>query len=86
MSRGTFYNHIFRKADRSKYLEEQQALMLQVKQIFDDSEQRYKAKKIQIVLAKDGVCMGKERIQKIMNELGLVGGIRENAVNANLKL
>ena len=53
MSRGTFYNHIFRKADRSKYLEEQQALMLQVKQIFDDSEQRYEAKKIQIALAGD---------------------------------
>ena len=30
VSRGTFYNHIFRKADRTKYLQEQQALMLQV--------------------------------------------------------
>lgn len=40
ISRGTFYNHIFRKADRTKYLEEQQALMLQVQQVFDDSKQR----------------------------------------------
>ncbi|MEI3100935.1 MAG: helix-turn-helix domain-containing protein [Oscillospiraceae bacterium] len=33
VSRGTFYNHIFRKADRTKHLEEQRQLMLQVQQI-----------------------------------------------------
>ena len=78
VSRGTFYNHIFRKADCTKYLEEQQALMLQVQQIFDDSKQRYGAEKIRIVLAENGIRVGKERIRKIMNELGLVS-IRENA-------
>lgn len=41
VSRGTFYNHIFRRVDRSKYEEEKTQLMLKVKQIFDDSEQRY---------------------------------------------
>ena len=40
VSRGTFYNHIFRRADRSKYESEKAQLMLKVKQIFDDSEQR----------------------------------------------
>ncbi len=78
VSRGTFYNHIFRKADRTKYLEEQQSLMLQVQQIFDDSKQRYGAEKIRIILAENGIHVGKERIRKIMNELGLVS-IRENA-------
>lgn len=78
VSRGTFYNHIFRKADRTKYLQEQQALMLQVQQIFDDSQQRYGAEKIRITLAENGIRVGKERIRKIMNELGLVS-IRENA-------
>lgn len=77
VSRGTFYNHIFRKANRTKYLEEQ-TLMLQVKQIFDDSKQRYGAEKIRVVLAENGIRVGKERIRKIMNELGLVS-IRENA-------
>ena len=47
VSRGTFYNHIFRRADRSKYESEKAQLMLKVKQIFDDSEQRYGADKIQ---------------------------------------
>ena len=78
VSRGTFYNHIFRKADHTKYIEEQQALMLQVQQIFDDSKQRYGAEKIRVVLAENGIRVGNERIRKIMNELGLVS-IRENA-------
>ncbi len=78
VARGTFYNHIFRKTDRTKYTEEQQALMLQVKQIFDDSKQRYGAEKIRVTLAENGIRVGKERIRKIMNELGLVS-IRENA-------
>ncbi len=78
VARGTFYNHIFRKSDRTKYIEEQQALMLQVKQIFDDSKQRYGAEKIRITLAENGIKVGKKRILAIMNELGLVS-IRENA-------
>lgn len=52
--------------------------MLQVQQIFDDSKQRYGAEKIRITLAEIGIRVGKERIRKIMNELGLVS-IRENA-------
>lgn len=59
-------------------MEEQQALMLQVKQIFDDSKQRYGAEKIWVTLAENGIHVGKERIRKIMNELGLMS-IRENA-------
>lgn len=45
VARGTFYNHIFRRADRSKYEDEQAQLMLRVKQVFDDSEQRYGSEK-----------------------------------------
>lgn len=78
VSRGAFYNHIFRKADRSKYLEEQRQLMLQVQQVFDDSKQRYGAEKIRVVLAESGIHVGKERVRKIMKELNLVS-IRENA-------
>lgn len=78
VSRGTFYNHIFRKADRTKYLEEQQALMLQVQRVFDDSKQRYGAEKIRAVLAENGIKAGKKRIRAIMQELGLES-VRENA-------
>lgn len=78
VSRGTFYNHIFRKADRTKYLEEQQALKLHIQQIFDDSKQRYGAEKIRVTLAESGIKVGTKRIRSIMQELGLES-IRENA-------
>lgn len=71
VARGTFYNHIFRKADRSQYQEEQAQLMLKVKQVFDDSEQRFGAEKIRIVLAESGIRVGKKRISAIMQKLGL---------------
>lgn len=78
VARGTFYNHIFRKADRTKYLQEQQALMLQVQQIFDDSKQRYGAEKIRITLLESGISVSSKRIRAIMKALGLES-IRENA-------
>lgn len=78
VARGTFYNHIFRRADRSKYEEEQAQLMLQVQQIFDNSQQRFGAEKIRIILAENGIHVGKKRIRGIMQELGLES-IRENA-------
>lgn len=78
ISRGTFYNHIFRRADRTEYLQKQQELMMQVQQIFDDSRQRFGAEKIRVILAENGICVGKKRIRQIMQELGLTS-IRENA-------
>ena len=61
VSRGTFYNHIFRRVDRSKYEEEKAQLMLKIKQIFDDSEQRYGANKIRTVLVKNGMHVSTKR-------------------------
>ena len=66
VSRGTFYNHIFRRADRSKYESEKAQLMLKVKQIFDDSEQRYGADKIHTVLAENGLRISTKRVLPIM--------------------
>ena len=66
VARGTFYNHIFRRADRSKYQEERQALMLRVQQIFDDSNQRFGAEKIRVILSDSGIHVGKKRIREIM--------------------
>ncbi|MBE7048183.1 MAG: IS3 family transposase [Ruminococcaceae bacterium] len=71
VDRGTFYNHIFREVDRSKYLEEQSQLMLKVQQIFEDAQQRYGAAKICAVLAQNGINVGKRRVKSIMDELGL---------------
>lgn len=71
VARGTFYNHIFRRADRSGREKERAELMLKIQQIFDDSAQRYGAEKIRIVLANSGIHVGKRRIAAIMKELDL---------------
>ena len=53
-------------------------LMLQVQQIFDESQQRFGAEKIRIILAENGIHVGKKRIRGILQELGLES-VRENA-------
>lgn len=70
-ARGTFYNHIFRRAEPTMREQEQLQLMQLVKQAFDDSSQRYGAEKIRIVLANTGIHTSKKRISAIMRELNL---------------
>ena len=71
VARGTFYNHIFRRADRSQRDQEQAQLMRLVQRAFDDSGQRYGAEKIRITLAEGGVRVSTKRIAAIMQELDL---------------
>lgn len=78
VARGTFYNHIFRRADRSKYEGEQLELMIKIQQIFDDSSQRYGAEKIRVILVESGIRTSAKRVSAIMQELGLKS-IRTNA-------
>lgn len=84
VSRGTFYNHIFRKADQTHRLREQAELLLQVQQAFDDSGQRFGAEKIRIVLAESGIHISKKRISSIMQELNLQS-VRSDAKKEYMK-
>lgn len=71
VARGTFYNHIFRRADCSKRDQEQARLMRLVQQVFDDSAQRFGAEKIRIALTESGIRVSTKRIAAIMQELDL---------------
>lgn len=71
VARGTFYNHIFRRADKSAREEANRQLMQQIQQIFDEHQQRFGAEKIRTVLAQNGVHVGARRISAIMRELDL---------------
>ena len=71
VARGTFYNHIFRRADRSKRDQEQARLMRLVQQVFDDSAQRFGAEKIRVALTESGIRASTKRIAAIMQELDL---------------
>ena len=78
VARGTFYNHIFRRADRSEREKEREELMIKVQQIFDESQQRFGAEKIRTVLVQNGIHVSAKRISSIMQELDL-RSVRNNA-------
>ncbi|RGQ35891.1 IS3 family transposase [[Clostridium] leptum] len=84
VARGTFYNHIFRRANRTEYLKKQTELMLLVQQIFDENDQRFGAEKIRIILAEHGFRVGTKNVSKIMQELDL-HSIRSDAKRSYLK-
>lgn len=64
VSQGTFYNHIFRRADLTAYFQVWQALMLHVKQILEDSKQQYEPKRIRAVLPEKGELPKEASVQK----------------------
>lgn len=71
VARGTFYNHIFRRADTAAKLEEETKLMLLIQQIFNDSGQRFGAGKIRVKLLEAGVHVSTKRISELMRRLEL---------------
>lgn len=85
VARGSFYTDIFRRADPQKYQGEKMQLMLNIKQIFDHSGQRYGAGKIRAVLAGTGQQVSTKRVSSIMQELGLQS-VRTDAKKFYIKL
>ena len=85
VARGTFYNHIFRRADRTAKLEEDAKLMLLIQQIFNGSGQRFGAGKIRVKLLKVGVHVSAKRISALMRRLDL-HSVRPDAKKQWLKI
>lgn len=71
VARGTFYNHIFRRADTQLKDERELIIKQAVNQIFMDSSQRYGADRIMKVLGTTGIYVTKKHVLEIMDELGL---------------
>ena len=71
VSRGTFYNHIFRRKKVTYYDIRREEIREQVKLIFDESKQRFGAKKIYAVLAERGVKTSASYVAGLMQEMGL---------------
>lgn len=69
--RGTFYNHIRRRADRSQREAENEQIKLKIRTIFNKSKQTYGAEKIRAALLKDGIHISSKRISAFMKEMGL---------------
>jgi transposase InsO family protein/transposase-like protein len=72
VARGTFYNHIFRnKKDEGSYQVRRAMLSEKIKEVFDESNQIYVAKKIRAVLQAKGVNTTDKMVAELMNEMDL---------------
>ncbi len=81
VSRGTFYNHIFRnKRDNTWYAKRREELRLQIQEIYDDSKQIFGAQKIAAVLRNKGIKTSEHLVRELMQDMGLAS-IRQSAKN-----
>ena len=70
--RGTFYNHILRnKKENKSYQFRRTELSEQIRQIYDESDQIYGAKKISAVLKSRGVAVSDKMVSELMQEMNL---------------
>ena len=78
--RGTYYNHIDRnKRDKTWYTQRREELRVEIKQIYDDSNQIFGAKNICAVLKDRGYSITKEMVAEPMRDLGLCS-IRQDEI------
>lgn len=81
VSRGTFYNHIFRNnRDNTWYAKRREELRLQIQEIYDDSKQIFGAQKIAAVLRNKGIKTSEHLVRELMQDMGLAS-IRQSAKN-----
>lgn len=79
MSRGTFYNHIFRnKRDNTWYAKHREILREEIKRVYEESNQVFGAGKITAVLKEHGYNTSLETFRRLMSDVGLVS-IRQRA-------
>ena len=71
VSRGTFYNHIFRRKDVTSYDKRREEIREQVRIVFEESKQRYGAKKVCAVLADRGIRTSSKYVTELMREMDM---------------
>lgn len=72
VSRGTFYNHIFRnKKGDTLAAKRRSELKTQIQSIYDDSGQIYGSGKITAILQNQGVKTSQKYVSQLMKELGI---------------
>jgi len=71
VSRGTFYNHIFRRQKVTKYDIHREKIREQVKSVFDEYKQRFGSRKIAAILEDRGIRTSPKYVAELMREMGL---------------
>lgn len=68
ISRGSYYNYIFKKHKGCKRSRENEILLQKIKLLFMKSKSRYGSPRITAALKTDGITVGKNRVARIMRE------------------
>ena len=71
VSRGTFYNHVFRRKKTPWYDTRREDLRVQVRTIFEENKQRFGSQKINAILAERGIKSSPKYVAELMREMGL---------------
>ena len=71
VSRGTFYNHIFRRKEVTAYDKRRAEMKEHIQAAFDESQQRFGANKIAVVLSEQGIHTSPKYVAELMREMGL---------------
>ena len=71
VSRGTFYNHIFRRKEVTAYDKRKSEMRKHIKAVFDENRQRFGANKIAAVLSTQGISTSSKYVRELMQEMGL---------------
>lgn len=71
VSRGTFYNHIFRRKEITAYDKRRAEMKEHIKAVFDESHQRFGANKISAILSGQGISTSPKYVRELMQEMGL---------------
>ncbi|MFV0485443.1 MAG: IS3 family transposase [Candidatus Saccharimonadales bacterium] len=70
--RGTFYNHMLRnKRDDTSYSKRRESLMMEIRNIYDESNQIFGAGKIRAVLVDRGHKISEKLVSELMRNLGI---------------
>lgn len=83
--KGTYHNRIIGETDPTYYALRKERLSHQVKEVFEESQQRYGADKILAVLQSKGIRTSKKYVLKLMHEMGLESiAVQSKKVSASL--
>lgn len=73
VSRGIYYNYIFRnKRTSTWYAKRREELRVEIQRIYDDSNQIFGAKKICAVMKENGIRISNEMVFELMQDMGLI--------------
>lgn len=71
VSRGTFYNHIFRRKEVTVYDKRREEMREHIQAVFEESRQRFGANKIAAVLSERGIKTTPKYVAELMREMGI---------------